>query len=255
MKNEKEIENYNPFLAEDTEEKNEEDIWLEKRRGYFTGSRNSDLMSCNKEASRLSWDDPKKIVGFGTKAIPYIFSRMMERRTGLMSMKSSSKQMDHGKEYEPLFIDRLIEDGVISNYEECDFINSLDIQYLGATPDGSCIVDSDFAGLEIKCPVSWEGTGFFNRVATPMSEKHQDFWQLTTEAHVLGVNKVVFAVAMPMQVDEYDIVNFELSEVHEKALIARVKIANRAIEICKNYDIQTALKKAIIEYDTLGEEF
>ena len=231
-------EEYNEFidyerLEREAEEKKE--LWRKSRIGKFTGSRIKELMNCSKDGSKLSWIDINKTFCFGEKAIKYIHKTMMERLTGIESMEVTSRQMQHGKDMEPVFVEQLELDSIFVNAKEFDLLkDSPEVEYLGATPDRYAFSPKHKKNVvaETKCCVSWEGTGWFNRIGTTFDEKHQDFWQVQAEMECTETDLCLYCVAMPMQTEKYEVVEVERSDIHIKAMRNRVRIANRAIELC-----------------------
>lgn len=221
--------------------------WLEKRKGRFTGSKIKDLMSCGRSTSKMPWGSPEKLVDFGAAAERYIYSVGMERRTGQRSMSTSSKQMQHGTNHEPLLIEKLISDGVISNFEELTSENFGEYQNGGASPDGRCVYGGEVVGLELKCCVSWDG--HYNRMYEPVHDKHGDFWQFQAEMLAMGVEKLLYVVTHPMTVESYDKQITTASKVHQEAMLHRCKIADLAISMWGDkLTYRQALEVACAEY-------
>ena len=211
------------------------EAWLEDRRGKFTGSKGKEFMSSGNKSKNKIWGDPEKTVDFGSAAEKYIYNVGMERTTGLLSQSKTSKQMDHGKEHEPLLIQRLIDDGIIKDFEEVGFEPFKEHPNGGASADGRCfwIEKEKIVGLETKCTVSWDG--HYKRMYEPIHDKHDDFWQFQFEMLALGVDELLYVVAYPMQVEQYDVSVCKASKVHQQCIIERCKIADAAIELWKEY--------------------
>lgn len=126
----KQVQNEN-YLAPDQRT----DKWYQDRSGKFTGSRFVDLLSKpNKAYSNLIM----QIVG--------------ERLTGQYQESGmDSYSLKHGREVEPYGRERYeLETGLI--VIQTGFIQSKEIPFIGASPDG--LVGED-GGLEIKCPKDW----------------------------------------------------------------------------------------------------
>jgi hypothetical protein len=229
---------------EDSLQRTEE--WLEKRKGRFTGSRIKDLMGCGRSTSKMQWGRVEKTVDFGAGAERYIYNVGKERMTGLRSMSASSKQMQHGTEHEPLLIQQLIDDGVISDFEELGFEHFGDYKNGGASVDGVCTYKGERVSLELKCCVSWDG--HYKRMYQQVHEKHDDFWQHQSEMLATGTKKCLYVVAAPMQVEIYDKQIVNASPIHQKCLFDRCKIADRAIELWDVHPYPTALQIACQEF-------
>mgnify|MGYP005991798369 CR=1 FL=1 len=221
--------------------------WLEKRKGRFTGSRIKDLMNVGRSTSKMQWGRVEKTVDFGSTAERYIYNVGKERVTGLRSMSASSKAMQHGTEHEPLLIQQLIDDGVISDFEELGFEHFGEYKNGGASVDGVCMYKGERVALELKCCVSWDG--HFKRMYQQVHEKHDDFWQFQSEMLATGTKKCLYVVAAPMQVEQYDTQIVSASEIHQKCLLDRCKIADRAIELWDFHPYPVALEIACSEFN------
>jgi len=230
--------------ASDSLQRTEE--WLEKRKGRFTGSKIKELMGCGRSTSKMVWGRDEKLVDLGAKAEKYIYNVGKERLTGLRSMSASSKQMDHGTEHEPLLIQQLIDDGVITDFEELGFEYFGDYKNGGASVDGICTYKGERVALELKCWVSWDG--HFKRMYQQVHEGHDDFWQHQSEMLATGTKKCLYVVAAPMQVEQYDIQIVKASETHQQCILDRCKIADKAIELWDVHPYPVALEIACAEF-------
>jgi hypothetical protein len=147
----------------------------------------------------------------------------------------------------------LKQDGVISEFEELGFERFKEWSTGGASVDGRCLYinTNERLGLEIKCTVSWDG--HYDRMYEPVHDKHKDFWQFQFEMLSLGVDKLLYVVAYPMQVELYDVTIIKASKVHQKCIIERCKIADAAIELWKEHPRNKgeALKIACANYSEL----
>lgn len=220
--------------------------WLEKRKGRFTGSRIKDLMTCGRSSSKMQWGRIEKTVDFSTTAEKYIYNVGKERLTGLRSMNISSKQMNHGTDHEPLLIEQLIKDGVITDFQELGFEHFGDYKNAGASVDGAATYKGERVALELKCCVSWDG--HYKRMYHQVHEKHDDFWQHQSEMIATNTSKTLYVVAAPMQVEIYDTQIVNASEIHQKCIIDRCMIADRAIELWNEHSYPVALEIACAEF-------
>jgi hypothetical protein len=220
--------------------------WLEKRKGRFTGSKIKDLMNCGRSTSKMPWGRIEKTFDFGATAERYIYNVGKERLTGLRSMGASSKAMQHGTDSEPLLIQQLIDDKVITDFVELGFEHFGDYKNGGASVDGVCTYKGERVAMEMKCCVSWDG--HFKRMYNEVHEKHDDFWQFQAEMFAVGLKKCIYVVAAPMQVEQYDIQVVKASEIHHKVMLDRCKIADRAIELWKTHSYSEALQIACAEF-------
>ena len=203
--------------------------WFEKRRGRFTGSKIKDLMGCGTATARRGWSAPEKLYDFGASAEKYIYNVGKERITGLLSMEISAKQMEWGKENESVLIQQLLDDGVITDFEELGFETFPNYENGGASADGRCMYKGERVGLEIKCCTSWDG--HYARMYEPVHEKHNDFWQHQAEMFAMSVDKILYVVAAPMQTKIYDVQIVEASKLHQRVMLERCKIADKAISL------------------------
>ena len=234
------------FDSTDSDSLQRTEEWLEKRKGRFTGSRIKDLMNCGRSTSKMIWGRSEKTVDFGATAEKYIYNVGKERTTGLRSMSASSKAMQHGTDSEPLLIQQLIDDKVITDFEELGFEHFGEYKNGGASVDGVCIYKGEKVALELKCCVSWDG--HFKRMYNEVHEKHDDFWQFQSEMLATGVKKCLYVVAAPMQVEQYDIQIVNASEIHQQAMLDRCKIADKAIELWDVHPYPVALEIACAEF-------
>lgn len=248
-------ETYNEFDPKPDEIEDKEKAWLKERAGNFTGSENYNLMKCDRATSKLSWGDPAKLLGFGAPAMGYIFQKAMERRTGFLSNNVKSFNLNYGHENEPLIAEEFEKQTKFYDFKESEFMLSNKVDFLGATPDGKVAIKEGLQrlrvdyGAELKSCVSWDG--FRARMGRVMDEKHGDFWQWVTEMHVLNVKKLVFVVAYPMEFKFFEYNIIDASDIHENALIQRVKIANDAIDSfnkANSFIIEPYVKAAIEKY-------
>ena len=225
------------------------EAWLQKRSGCFTGSKLSLLMGCGKATSKIPWGDTAKLFDFSVTAEKYIYNVGKERLTGLRSQQQSSKQMQHGTDHEPLLIQQLLDDGVITDFEELGFEYFGDYHNGGASADGRAIYKGVLVGCEIKCCVSWDG--HYKRMYEAVHDKHDDFWQHQGEMLAMGVDSLLYVVAMPMQVEKYDTQIVAASVTHQEALMHRCRIADMAIKLWSKYTYKEALQIACNNYKEL----
>lgn len=220
--------------------------WLEARRGNFTGSRMGLLMGCGRSTSKLLWGSVDKLIDFSVTAEKYIYNVGKERTTGLLSQHITSKQMNHGKIYEPLLIQKLLDENIITSFKESGF-EKLENHNGGASPDGKIIYQGEEMGLETKCCVSWDG--HFKRMYDKVHDKHDDFWQFQAEMLSLKVDKLLYVVAAPMTIQQYDIQVIEASKTHQKAMVNRIVIADKAISYWGKHGYVNGLKLACAEWE------
>jgi len=236
-----EADNEKAETAQRTEE------WYQQRCGVFTGSRLKELMSCKSRAKGKSWDDTKWILDLGESAHTYIYEKAVERDTGNPLDNNSnlkSWQMERGAELEPEAIEA-IEDKFKITVKECEFTKFM--ANAGASPDGNT---GSYYGLEIKCyDVVKKHLRPFD-----LSESNDHFWQMTAEGLALRKRHILYASYDNRVADDVKLKTemFTLSEIHCKALISRLVIAEMILrELIKrrftvdSLDIYEAIKKEI----------
>lgn len=227
--------------------------WHNKRKGRFTGSKTKDLMSCGRSTSKMEWGRPEKLIDFSETAKKYIFSKAKERQRNKVVKTSSSHVMQYGTNNEIEVVKMLKEIYPDWLFNECDFIEFIPT-IAGASPDRLIIRESDKIGLEIKCAVDW-GT-VYSRHEVPIDQSHDDFWQLQTEMLALNVNEIMYVVAEPSEdmfdpnITDLSIKFVQASPIHQKAIIDRCMIGNKAIELyLSGLDFQSSILKACTEYE------
>lgn len=241
-----EFEMQGGFLIKDNSSLQRTNEWLEQRKGRFTGSKIKDLMGCGRSTAQKPWGSIEKIYDFGATCERYIYKVGKERTTGVRDMDVSSQQMEYGKLNEPLLVQQLLKNGIISNFEEVPFLEFPNYSNGGASADGKAIFKGELVGLELKCTTSWDG--HYNRMYEPVHDKHDDFWQFQSEMLALGVDKLLYVVAYPGTVEKYDYNIVNASPLHQKLILERCKIADAAIELWDEYSYKEALKIAIANY-------
>jgi hypothetical protein len=221
--------------------------WLEARSGNYTGSNFKKLMNCGRASAKQPWGSLEKLVDFGTTAERYVYAVGMERNTGQRSQEASSRQMNHGKEHEPLLIQQLIDDGIIYDFEELGFEKFPEWETGGASVDGVAKLGKKFGDLygkkvavELKCCVSWDG--HYNRMYEPVHDKHDDFWQFQAEMLSVGLDTCLYVVTLPMTVEKYDTQLIKASKVHQEQMVKRCMIGDMAVELWKT---EPSKKKAL----------
>lgn len=237
-------------LPESSEDLQRSKEWFKARLGRFTGSKKKELMSCNRAAAKMSWNDVDKIFEFGETAIIYIYGRAQERLTGISPQMPDTWQMRWGKYAESEIVKDMLKREVIQNFKECGFELFQEVDYAGASPDGIVVVDGVEMGLEIKACVSWDG--HFKRMEVKVHDKHDDFWQIQSEMMTLGLNELLYVVAKPMEVNQYDMQIVKASPIHQKAIERRCEIANAAIEMWnkdrENLSLRVAIETSCANY-------
>ncbi len=205
--------------------------WHNDRLGRFTGSKMKELMSCSRDSKSLNWDNNLKILDLGEAAKKYIFSRAKERQRKIYLKRSIGENGVYGTEAEPIIIELIkikYPDFIIEETEFLEFIEGV----AGASPDG-LIVNKNM-GLEMKAATNWNGV--YDRIETPFTPKHQDFWQIQSEMLSLEVDKLLYVIAEPPkdlknpEIKNISEIIIEASELHQKAIIERCKLGNCIIE-------------------------
>jgi len=239
-----ELEPFGLFKNKDGELQRTEE-WLKARSGNFTGSKIKDLMNCGRSTAKLPWGTVEKLVDFGVTAERYVYAVGKERTTGHMSQNVTSQELRHGITNEPLLIQKMLDQGIISDYTPSSF-EKFEGCNGGASPDGKAIYKGQKVGLETKCCVSW--AGHYNRMYNKVDQKHDDFWQFQAEMFALGVDKLLYVVASPMTIEDYEVQVIDASSIHQKAMVQRIEIADSAINHWNNHHYSDALKLACAEW-------
>jgi hypothetical protein len=237
IKNQKQMEPFSEFSSDfklqgvlvetPAESLQRTEEWFEKRKGRFTGSKMKDLMGCGQSTARKPWTDPAKLYDFGATAEKYIFAVGMERKTGFRSMEIDAQQLRWGRENEDRLVEQLIKDGVITDFEQMSFEQFYENG--GASVDGRAKYQGEIVGMELKCTTSWDG--YYARMYEKVHEKHNDFWQHQAEMASIKVPKLLYVVAMPMQIERYEIQIVNESKLHQHVMRERCKIADEAIAL------------------------
>ncbi len=222
------------------------DEWHLKRLPCWNGSENKDLMGCGHSTAKQPWGSLAKTYDFGATAEKHIYTVGQKRLTGLRDMDVSAKQMDWGVENEPKLIQQLIKDGIISDFEELGFEYFGDYHNGGASVDGKATYQGRKVALELKCCTSWDG--HYKRMYEPVHERHDDFWQHQSEMLATGLDELLYVVAMPMQVEKYNIQIVKASKLHQEQLLKRCKIGDLAISLWGEYGYKEALQIACARF-------
>ena len=173
--------------------------WKEQRKGKFTGSKFSDLMKKGKGS-----------LPFGETCKTYMCEKLIERLTGDVIEVPETWQMRRGtinevvaKEFLRQYYDYAIQEVGFLEIIRC---------VAGASPDG---LIPEVGALEIKCR---NGMAHYNYGLTPVTEKHDDFWQMQGEMMAAGVDACLYANFNP-----------DISNIEAKCLI---QIVEKDIEAC-----------------------
>lgn len=221
--------------------------WFEARRGIFTGSETSKLMTCSRATGKMEWGRVEKIIDFGETAVKYIYSKAMERKTGKVIEMSDIFQFRYGRAAEPAISLLFQKKGHVIKPIDVPFILVPGHEkYLGASPDGMgvVVVNGEKVGIEYKGAMNW-GT-YYERAETPVDQSQTDFWQLQTEMLALGVTRLFYVTGHPPvnaqaliaeesiekraeMIGDVAVVSVDKSPIHCNALIARAQIGDVAI--------------------------
>lgn len=235
---------------EEPQQRTEE--WQRQRLGRWTGSQMKALMSSSRSVARMSWAEPERIYTFGDTALKYIYENAMQRKTGrYIDMGQGTTAMRYGTAVEPLIV-KLISKKIKKQglkYEPVGFKTYQDIETAGVSADG--IIkrkDKLVSAVEIKACTNWQT--HYDRTFELTNEKSIDFWQMQAEMFAWNVQQCYYYVAEPVHnIGDYvyydgDIMDLykkfkketnvslqivEASEIHQNALIKRIKVAERAL--------------------------
>lgn len=244
------IYNIPDFQHQELDSEQRTETWHEDRKGKFTGSMMSDLMTCTASTSRMEWGRPEKIIDFGETAKKYVFSRAMERKTSMYLKRSIGFNGEYGKIVEPQIVKLYQEKYPGQKFESVGFLEFLP-GIAGASPDG--LIDYEL-GAEIKGAMSWNGV--YERLHLPFDQKHKDFWQIQSEMLSLNVKQVVYIIGYPAKnlfnpiITDIEEKILNSSEIHQQAIIQRCQIGNNAIELFLNgVEFQESIRRACEEFE------
>lgn len=213
---------------------------LEARRGCPTGSGANKLMTKSSKAGSWSTYTPEMICDFGKVAKDYIFEKLMERKTGIVTRMKQTQDMRYGNEHEDdIYIplkERLLKDEELI-LEKCKFILLPNGIMAGATPDGRGYKIGDLQkinkiAVEIKCCLT-AGT-FRHRLETANTDSNIDYWQCIFEMLALDVKRLVYAIGYPPKsfsdpVSDYEMLEVIMSKIHANALLDRINLTDKII--------------------------
>ena len=209
----------------------EEEKWLLERLKNFTGSRFKDLMGTSRATSKAPWGDMAKTYDFGEKCIRYCWQIYNERKNPRLLPQVTAKSMDWGKENEPLVLEH-VRDKYGIDFKDTGLIPVNG--HLGVTPDGFAELES--ICCEVKSTVSWDG--HYKRMAAPVCDKHNDFWQLQGELLATKAKENWFIVTEPHSSELYDIQKIKPSEIHLNCLQERAKFLSECINLALQQNIR-----------------
>ena len=221
--------------------------WFKEREGKFTGSEIHKLMGTS---NKMEWGRPEKLIEFNETAKKYVFSRAKERQRKKVIKKRMGRPANYGKENESVIFEMLKKQFPDYKFEKTGFIEFIK-GIAGASPDG--LVNYDM-GLEIKAPVDWDTQ--YSRHEKLFDQKHSDFWQINSEMLALNVDKLMYVVAEPSE-DMYEpeithlsVKIVDASPIHQKAIIQRCEIGNKAIELyLSGVGFQEAIRQSCSNYE------
>lgn len=242
-----------PELKNQSDDLQRTDEWFEERRGNFTASGASNLMSCDRKTGKMSWLQPEKTFGFSEGVLKFIFGKAMERITGRVIKTKQTPQMKYGEAVEGLVFDRtnllLKKDGLYA--EKVGYKKIPGFENAGSSSDAVIKRISDdkiIANAEIKCCTSWDT--LFDRTFDKTNEKSKDFWQTTQQMLSWEVDSTFYIVISPPEdifkyaysddieslyddwasETEINIEKIALSQIHADALKKRIQMSERIID-------------------------
>lgn len=244
--------------------------WHKQRNGNWTSSIKKQLMSCGQSSGRKSWNEKSKVYDFGKTALKAIYNAAMARRTGRYIDKGDgTAKMKYGTRVEPLIFaiakEMLASKGVLT---EVGFKYFDDVPTAGVSADGvllnnkiltktlntgistTPLIHPVIATYEAKATTNWET--HFDRTFDRMDEKGTDFWQTQDHMTAYNVDVCYYAVSEPPHdINKYlyydgdimdllsdfreeckvSIQEIQASEMHQKAGLKRIEIAEAVIKI------------------------
>lgn len=192
--------------------------WFGHRIGKFTGSGMHKLMA---EGRGDAW---------GNTARDYVFAKLYERVSNSRIVTPETFQMAKGKEIEEDAM-RIFGERTRFYVKPCEYINSKEVEYIGASPDGLVYDNRDkLCGVwETKCRLDEQMLkNAFDRV----NPKHPSFWQLQTEMYVAEVDKAYFTHYSDERECPFDL-QIQIVDRNDEAIarmLARAKFADRIIK-------------------------
>jgi hypothetical protein len=188
--------------------------WHNDRKGLVTGSRTSDLMKCDRSASKKPWGRAEKTIALGQAALDYIFEKVMERKYNKIIQTPDSFSMKYGRAAE-----HVIKEMIGKEIEEQGFVPVPGYEkYIGSSPDG--LIKSEEKALEIKAVTNW--SELRKKGIAEVNEKHDYFWQFQTEMLSLGVDKLMYVTAHPPE-NIFDFLNCDDPE-EQKKMIGHIEV-------------------------------
>lgn len=225
--------------------------WKEERRGRWTGSQLTSLMTCDQGAGKMSWDNVDKLFRFGKTALKYIYENAMERKTGrYIDEGDGTQQMRYGTKIEPL-IARAAKRELkkFGKLKEVGFKTFPTMKDAGVSSDRILKKDKKVvATVEMKACTNW-GT-HYERTFDLIDERSKDFWQIQGQTVAWEVDICYYIVAEPPSdirkylyyegdiMDLYEeflidcpisVIKVKASKIHQEALLKRICISEQAL--------------------------
>lgn len=237
--------------------KNKKDLqrteaWKEDRKGRWTGSQFTALMTCSQGKGNLKWDNIDKIFEFGKTALKYIYENAMERKTGrYIDEGDGTQQMRYGTLVEPL-----IAKAAKKLLKKEGKLKKVGFKEFPTMPNAGVSSDrilknkkgKTIAAVEMKACTNW-GT-HYERTFESINEGSKDFWQVQGQTVAWEVDTAYYIVAEPPSdikkylyyegdiMDLYkeflkdcplSLIKVKASRLHQEALLKRVCIAEQAL--------------------------
>lgn len=258
--------------------------WREDRRGRWTGTQFKTLLSCSSKGGKLPWNEKAKVFMFSDGALKSIYENAMERKTGrYIDSGEGTKQMKFGTKVEPLISKAAeIQLAAIGMLEDVGFKRFPGMPEAGVSSD-KILRDLEpkkngkiLATVEMKACTTWQT--HFNRTFELMDDKSLDFWQTQGQMIAWGVDLCYYIVSQPpTNIDKYlyyqgDIMDLyddfckecpisiqevKASEIHQEALLLRIRIAEETINEWLNVidgDLRSILYKIIDKHKNSQED-
>lgn len=216
------------------------DEWYKQRVGKFTGSGMAKLMSEGRGSSK-----------WGETAKAYVFSKLYERVSDSCIFVPETFQMAKGKEVEADAM-KIFSERTRYYVKPVEFILSPDLDFVGASPDGLAYDSRDrlVGTWETKCRLD---ETMLKQAFTPVTRKHDAFWQLQTEMYVTGTKQNFFTHYSPDRKEPFDL-QIQVVARDDEAIgemLERARFADRIIK--EAIDSVGGIKDRRISYITLTE--
>lgn len=214
--------------------------WHRARFGCFTGSKIADLMTTSRKKGEI----------WGATAMSYIYKVAAERDFDpflldddeffaqfIADNNPTSRAMEWGTEHEneakECFRSNVCPDAEIVEVGSCKHDK---VEGFAASPDGLVYMrdGEEMKVLEIKCPnidIFMRYRNEIHDAETLKITKPAYYWQMQAEMACTGANGGYFVVYQPCLTHNLHYAEIERNEEDIKAMLERIELANKAIDV------------------------